>query len=315
MLTMIFHRKKNVKRLAVLDRLIHAGHFSRAAGLGLFLLALVLLFLSPLLDLVIYAATSKLYSFILLVPFVSLYLAWPRVRELASNLGSSPKLALIPLLIGILLINGYYSIVRFGATVNQNDYLSFTIYAFVAFVASGCFMFLGRKGAAVVAFPIAFLFLMAPLPTFVTDFARDYLQHASAATAYLLLRLLGMPVLREGPVFQLPGMTIEVAPQCSGIHSTLVLFIMSLVAGHLLLKNTRNRVMLALAMVVIGILRNGVRIVTISMLCVYVDPGMIDSPVHHHGGPLFLVLSLVPFFLLLLWLRRSEHGMREGQPS
>jgi len=39
---------------------------------------------------------------------------------------------------------------------------------------------------------------------------------------------------------------------------------------------------------------------------------MIDSPIHHSGGPLFFVLSLVPFFLLLIWLRRSE---RRGHPS
>jgi exosortase/archaeosortase family protein len=104
----------------------------------------------------------------------------------------------------------------------------------------------------------------------------------------------------------MPGITIEVAPQCSGIHSSLVLFISGLVAGHLFLKGTGKRITLALAVILIGILRNCVRIVTISLLCIYVDPGMIDSPLHHHGGPLFLALSLVPFFVVLLWLRRSE---------
>ena len=33
---------------------------------------------------------------------------------------------------------------------------------------------------------------------------------------------------------------------------------------------------------------------------------MIDSPIHHRGGPLFFALSLVPLFLLLWWLRRQE---------
>src|SRR6266849_384975 len=154
-----YYHKKNVKHLGVLDRVIHGGYFGRAAGFLLFLLALVLIFLSPLVDLVIYAATSELYSFILLVPFISLYLAWLRVSELSSSLGSSPKCGLTALSIGILVISAYHIMVRYGAKVNQNDYLSFTICTFVTSVASGCFMFLGRKAVAVVAFPLAFSFL------------------------------------------------------------------------------------------------------------------------------------------------------------
>jgi exosortase C (VPDSG-CTERM-specific) len=301
-----------VKRLVLLKRLIHGEHFRRTAGFILFILALVLIFLRPLLDLVTYAEQSELYSFILLVPLISLYLAKLRMREVLSNLGSSPQMGLIPLSIGILIISCYYTLARHLGRVNHNDYLSFTIYTFVALLTSGCFMFLGRKAVAVVAFPVAFLFLMAPLPSFLTAFASNCLQHASAAVAYLLLLFLGTPVLKDEQVFQLPGITIEVAPQCSGIHSSLVLFIISLVAGHLFLKGGWNKATLAFAVILIGILRNGARIVTICLLCVYVDPRMVDSPIHHHGGPLFLGLSLVPCFFLLLWLRRSE-GSNENQ--
>ena len=39
---------------------------------------------------------------------------------------------------------------------------------------------------------------------------------------------------------------------------------------------------------------------------------MIDSYIHRHGGPIFFVLSLVPFFFLLLfWLRKRERGLRQ----
>jgi len=304
----IITKNIELKRLLVLERVTHGEHFGRAAGFMLFILALVLIFVRPLLDLVAYAARSELYSFILLVPFTSLYLAWLKMREVSSNIGSSPKFGLIPLSIGILVTSGYYTMVTYSGKVNQNDYLSFTICTFVSLVTSGCFMFLGRKAVAVVAFPVAFLFLMAPLPSFLTAFASNCLQHASAAVAYLLLLLLGTPVLKDEQLFQLPGITIEVAPQCSGIHSSLVLFIISLVAGHLFLKGGWNKATLAFAVILIGILRNGARIVTICLLCVYVDPRMVDSPIHHHGGPLFLGLSLVPCFFLLVWLRRSERS-------
>jgi hypothetical protein len=33
---------------------------------------------------------------------------------------------------------------------------------------------------------------------------------------------------------------------------------------------------------------------------------MINSPIHRKGGPIFFVLSLIPFFALLLLLRKTE---------
>jgi hypothetical protein len=37
---------------------------------------------------------------------------------------------------------------------------------------------------------------------------------------------------------------------------------------------------------------------------------MIDSPIHHKGGPLFFALSLIPLYLLLWWLRRQVQPVK-----
>jgi exosortase/archaeosortase family protein len=111
----------------------------------------------------------------------------------------------------------------------------------------------------------------------------------------------------------LPGITpIAVAPECSGIHSSLVLLICSLLAGWVFLEKVSFRTILTLSVVPLGILRNGFRIFTIGMLCSHVDPGMIHSPIHTRGGPLFFMLSLVPFFLLLFYLRHIERRGKES---
>ena len=60
----------------------------------------------------------------------------------------------------------------------------------------------------------------------------------------------------------------------------------------------------------LGILRNGFRVFVIGQLCVHIGPYMINSRIHHQGGPLFFALSLVPLFLLLLWLRRRERRLK-----
>ena len=115
-----------------------------------------------------------------------------------------------------------------------------------------------------------------------------------------------MPVFRQGLEFQLPGFALLVAPECSGIHSSLVLFITSLLAGYLFLKTPTRRVLLTVAVIPLALLRNGFRVFVIGELCVNVSPDMINSPIHNRGGPIFFALSLIPFFLLLYWLRRSE---------
>jgi len=120
-----------------------------------------------------------------------------------------------------------------------------------------------------------------------------------------MFQLSGMTVFRDGVNFQLPGMTLEVAPECSGIHSTFVLFITSLLAGQMFLRQPWRRAALCLAVIPLALARNGLRIFTIGELCVHIGPQMIDSPVHHHGGPLFFAASLVPFFALLCFLKKN----------
>jgi exosortase/archaeosortase family protein len=90
----------------------------------------------------------------------------------------------------------------------------------------------------------------------------------------------------------------------------MVLLMTSLLAGNMFLKSNGSRLVLALFVVPLAIMRNGFRIFVIGELCVHVGPQMIDSPIHHHGGPIFFALSLVPFFALLLYLRKKEAPLR-----
>jgi exosortase C (VPDSG-CTERM-specific) len=150
------------------------------------------------------------------------------------------------------------------------------------------------------------LVFLVPFPGSVTNAIEWFFQHTSADAAHLLFGLVGQTLLREGLAFHLPGISIEVAQECSGIRSSLVLFITSLLAGHLFLRSPWRRAVLTVVVIPLGILRNGFRIFTIAMLTSHVDPGVIHSPLHHRGGPIFFLLSLVPFFLLLFWMRKSE---------
>ena len=112
--------------------------------------------------------------------------------------------------------------------------------------------------------------------------------------------------MRDGTVFQLPNIAIQVAQECSGIRSSWVLFITSLLAANLFLNSTWRRAVLVAFVIPLGIVRNGLRVFVIGVLCVHFGPHMIRSVIHRRGGPVFFAIALVPLFLLLLWLRRAE---------
>ena len=160
------------------------------------------------------------------------------------------------------------------------------------------------------AFPFGFLLFMTPLPAPVVEWLENASQLASADCASFFLHLTGIPVLRDGTIFQLPGIVIEVAQECSGIRSSWVLFIASVLASYLFLRRTPHRLILVLAAIPLGVLRNGFRITVIGLLCVYFGPQMIHHPIHRRGGPIFFVLSLIPLITILWLLRRNEDRSR-----
>jgi len=295
----------------------HARELRLSGPMGFLIFGILLLaiFSKPLFSLAVYAAGQELHSHILLIPFVSAYLIYIRRHALPRDYTFSVRWALIPLIAGAISLAAAWTPGVFGQPLSQNDYLALMALSFVCFVVAGGFFFLGRKWMAAAAFPFAFLIFMIPMPDRVADFLETASKLASADAASMFFNISGTPVLRDGAFFHLPNITIEVAQECSGIRSSLVLFITSLLAANLFLKTPWRRIVLVAVVIPLGILRNGLRIVFIGLLCVHFGPDMINSIFHKRGGPPFFVLSLIPLFLLLWWLRRAEQKTSNAQRS
>src|SRR5438105_2221239 len=284
-----------------------ASPVSRRFLAFVFLIAgLMAAFSIPLYSLAKHAAHSDLHSHILLIPFVSIYLIYIHWKQLPQRYVSSPSWALLAAAIGFTTAGVAWGLRVSGNPISTNDYLALMAFAFVCFVTAGGFLLLGREWMRAAAFPIAFLIFIVPLPDPAADFLENASKLASAEVANVLFIATGTPVLRDGTVFQLPGIAVEVAKECSGIRSSWVLFITSLLASYLFLRSPWRRASLVAAVILLGLLRNGVRILTISLLCVHIGPHMINSVIHRRGGPFFFAASLIPLFVLLWWLRRGE---------
>ncbi len=146
-----------------------------------------------------------------------------------------------------------------------------------------------------------------PIPEPLSSNVVFLLQKGSAAAAETFFRLGGVPYLRQPDfVFALPGVIIRVAEECSGIRSTLALLVTTVLTGYLFLKTTWKRWLLCMVVVPVAIIKNGLRIMMLSTLAIYVDPSFLTGNLHHHGGVVFFILALLPMGLLLFWLERSE---------
>jgi len=274
--------------------------------LALYVAALTLVFSGPLWNYAQFAWKTELYSHVFLIPAVTAYLIGQGWSHRPRRVNGAPVLAVVPAMMGLAALQAHRWLGANGLLPEPCDQVLLPVVAWVCFLWAGVLGFLGTTFVRTYLFPLLFLGFVLPMPSAVRDGIEIFLQHASAEVSAWMFWLTGTTVYREGLIFQLPGLTILVAQECSGVRSTYVLFIVSWVAGYWFLRSYGLRLLLVVAVLPLAILRNTFRIVTISLLTIHVDPRVIDSPLHSQGGLIFFGLSLIPFLALVWWLRTTD---------
>ncbi len=182
----------------------------------------------------------------------------------------------------------------------------FNLWCVIAFLF--CF---GLSACRAGWFPLLFLLLIVPIPDQTLQAINSFLQVRSADATYVLLKTARVPVLRPDPVhLSVPGLDIEVAKECSGIRSSVLLFVISLVLGHLFLNSWWKRALFIVLVIPITIIKNGLRIFVLTTLGAYVDPSYLVGRLHHQGGILYFLLALFLMTFVLYGLRGSVRKMR-----
>ena len=267
----------------------------------LFMLGSLLALWTPLEKLIRFSLTHHYGSHIILIGPISAYLIYLKRSQVFSKIqtngltGSTLSLAAV---ISWFVAHGY--------SLLHSNYFSFEIAAIILLWISWFNLCYGSQAVRAARFPMLFLVLMIPFPDFVIDKVIFGLQAGSAAVAYWLFRVLNVPVLRERFMFLLPTLSIEVAKECSGIRSSLALLITTLLAGHFVLHSFWRKAFLVFAAVPVLILKNGVRIVTISLLTIYGDRGFLHGWLHTSGGIMFYLLGLLSLWPIIILLERGE---------
>jgi exosortase len=248
--------------------------------------------------------SSNSYSYILLIPFISVFVLYLERRKIFA--GDRKSGALLPaiLLIGGLALIGLLSS---GVAKLPAEYSLSIEVGCVLLVWAAAFAFCYGSGALKAArFPFLLLVLLTPIPPTLMDKIVTSLQLGAAEATYILFQLAGVPMFRHGVEFELPVVGIEVAKECSSIHSACALFITSLLVGHLYLRSSGAKAILSFLAIPIAMLANAVRIATLWFLGTKVDIGFLYGNLHRDGGIVFGLLGFAILMACLMAFRTVE---------
>ncbi len=243
----------------------------------------VWLYWSTLLHLVGQWWSDPNFSHGFFVPLFSAFVIWQERDRLARIRPNPSWTGAIVLLAGLgLLVVG-----RLGAELFLDRS------SLLVVIAGVIILFLGWNLFRALLFPWAFLLLMIPIPTILFNQITFPLQLLASKAAAAVLPLMGVPILREGNVINLPSMALEVAEACSGIRSLMSLVTLAIMYGYLMEKRLWVRWLLAIASIPIAVAANSFRIIGTGLLVQYWDADKAEGYFHASWGWIIFVISLV----------------------
>lgn len=233
-----------------------------------------------------------------LIPFFAAFLFWTK-RNAVLAIPAQPSWFGVPLIVLALatLLAGVYGAELFLSRIS-----------FVLLLAGLVLTFFGWRMLRELQFVLLVLLLAIPIPAIIFNQITFPLQILASQMASAVLPWMGVPVLREGNVIQLPAMQLEVAEACSGIRSLMSLFTLAIFYGYFLERKPSHRVLLALASVPIAVVANALRIVGTGLCVQYWDPEKALGFFHEFSGWVMFVVSLGCLYLVHVGMHLFARG-------
>jgi exosortase len=197
-----------------------------------------------------------------------------------------------------------------GGVFGADLFLSRT--SFILLTIGLIWTLLGAEMVKRCRFLLFVVFLAIPLPTLILNHITFPLQLQASEVSSTVLPWLGVPVLRDGNVINLPAMPLEVAEACSGIRSLMSLFTVAVIFGYFLERGTLRRSLLAITSVPIAVAANVARIVGTGLCVQYWDPVKAMGFFHEFSGWLMFLVSMTCLYGVHLLLDRV---IREPKPA
>jgi exosortase len=258
------------------------------AAVGLVLGAFVVLYWTVLVGLVSDWTNDDNYSHGFFIVPLALYFAWERRDKVLAA-------ALRPSLLGLVIVAAGLLLLVAGLLGSE----LFLSRVSILFAITGVVLFLfGWPTLRVLAFPIAFLLLMIPLPALIFNQIAFPLQLLASQVGERSIDALNIPILREGNVLVLANARLEVAEACSGIRSLVSLFTLGLVFGYFVDHRVWVRSVIALSAIPVAILANGLRVASAGVAAHNYGTAGVEGLFHEFSGWVVFVVAFLMMFAL-----------------
>lgn len=227
-----------------------------------------------------------------LVPIVMVGLIIYKWKVLKAAVGEGRYIGLAAVFIGALLYVAAYRTIQPRLAVGG---LPFILWG------SACCLW-GFQVAKILTFPLFFLWLAVPLPSF--QQATTHLQLLATFLAHHGSSLFGVDTIVEGTsILPVKGdwKPLEIAHGCSGIRSLMALLMISAAWAYVAKIKLWQKVVLFLAAFPLAIIGNAMRVTSIFVIAEYGDEKWASGTWHDWSG----MLLFYPFSLFLLLLLHS----------
>jgi exosortase len=231
------------------------------------------------------------YSHGFLIVPLALYFAWERREKLRA-------IPVTPSALGLIVVAASATVLVAGILGSELFLTRISILGTLV----GVLLFLCGWGyLRALAFPLAFLLLMIPIPAIIFNRIAFPLQLLASQFGESAMGIANVPVLREGNVLILANTTLEVAEACSGIRSLVSLLTLAIVFGYFTDSRSWVRTLLALSSIPVAIVTNGFRVAGTGIAAHQFGAAAAEGFFHEFSGWLVFVSA----FALMLAVQRA----------
>jgi exosortase len=265
-----------------------------------FLVLLVILFFPVLKVMVKEWGTLEEMGHAFFVPPVVAYIVWDDRKRIMAT----PRKTCWPAL--ILVVWGFCQMLI--GFLGADFFLART--AFLISLVGLIWTLAGTAMVRTLAFPLVVLLFMIRIPLFVYQQITFPLQIFASTAAAKFLGAIGVPVLRDGNVLELPSQRLEVVEACSGIRSLVSLGFISLIYAHLFDRRVWMRWALFIATIPIAIFANATRVAITGIVSEY-KKEWAEGFYHSFEGWVIFMVALVCLMVthrLISRFARASHA-------
>jgi exosortase D (VPLPA-CTERM-specific) len=263
------------------------------ALLALALLAASLLFAQGIQQLYSIWNAQPEYSYGILIPILSVFLAW-RERHTLQGLPVTGSWYGLPLIAAGLALR----------VVGQLGTLHALVHYALLLVLYG--LVLALTGPAIfrrLLTPLLILIFMVPLPPFFSEQLSLQLQLLSSQIGVWVIRAAGISVYLQGNVIDLGTYQLEVAEACSGLRYLFPLMTLAFLIGYVFRGPWWKRAIVFLSSIPITVLMNSFRIGIVGITVEHWGTRMAEGVLHEFEGWAVFMLSSVVLVLIAIAFR------------